>query len=418
MSPRSRIHDSSHSDAQIKHPSAPIPFLNPTRAKLEPATLRSTVDERITSHLPDLDQAPIEHLWRSRDNRKGRHAIRLLARAPPKPIEPSFILPRRTSSLPAIGKGLLRMVTYFPYWDVSYLVGIIFTLGSVIFIIDGFFSWLPLVAPRSEFKNETLVGGGITDIVGATVFEVGSVLMLLEAMNENQTSCFGWAVETVLTKVEADRERAAAQIRPTMDACVHHHANSKAFLKGRRRKESEDPSPPSDGHRHHGVETRSRGRTFHWLPALSELRSHYLHEIGFQASFIQLFGATVYWIPGFTGLPGVLNHLSKSVTNGVYWVPQIVGGACFVVSGFLFTLETQKKWYIPAIRVLGWHIGMWNFIGGIGFALTGALGPASANSGVEYQATLATLWSSTAFLIGSVLQWYESLQKHPVEVKK
>lgn len=311
------------------------------------------------------------------------------------------------------------MVTYFPYWDVSYLIGVMFTIGSAVFIIDGFFSWLPLVSPRTEFKNEKFVGEGITDIIGTTIFEVGSVLMLLEAMNENQTSCFGWAVETVLTKAESDTEQETSHIKPVLDDCVHHHANRKAFLKGERRKKAEsDWFPASEGHTDHGVETRSSGRTFHWLPSLSELRSHYLYEIGFQASFIQLFGATIYWIPGFTGLPGVLNHLSQRVTNGIYWVPQIVGSACFVVSGFLFTMETQKKWYMPAIHVLGWHIGMWNFIGGIGFALIGALGPATTNSGVEYQATLATLWSSTAFMIGSILQWYESLQKHPVEREK
>lgn len=50
--------------------------------------------------------------------------------------------------------------------------------------------------------------------------------------------------------------------------------------------------------------------------------------------------------------------------------------------------------------------------------LCGALGPASANSGVEYQSTLATFWGSWAFLIGSVIQWYESLDRHPVEEKK
>jgi hypothetical protein len=47
--------------------------------------------------------------------------------------------------------------------------------------------------------------------------------------------------------------------------------------------------------------------------------------------------------------------------------------------------------------------------------LCGALGPGSNNSGVEYQSTLATFWGSWCFLIGSVAQWYESLEKYPVE---
>lgn len=106
-------------------------------------------------------------------------------------------------------------------------------------------------------------------------------------------------------------------------------------------------------------------------------------------------------------------------------------------------VETQKKWYIPAPKVLGWHIGVWNLIGvshsyrffhpyisklldvpghvdtvqqGIGFTLCGALGFAASNSGCVYQGSLATFWGSWCFLVGSVIQWYESLDKHPVDV--
>ena len=101
-------------------------------------------------------------------------------------------------------------------------------------------------------------------------------------------------------------------------------------------------------------------------------------------------------------------------------------------------LETQPKWYIPAPKVLGWHIGLWNLIGAIGFTvrtrfrcilveiwnswlinpkLCGALGPAYGNSDALYEASLATFWGSWAFLLGSVIQWYEALDKFVVEVK-
>ncbi len=32
-------------------------------------------------------------------------------------------------------------------------------------------------------------------------------------------------------------------------------------------------------------------------------------------------------------------------------------------------IETQRKWYIPAPGVLGWHVGFWNFLGGMGFTV-------------------------------------------------
>ncbi len=55
---------------------------------------------------------------------------------------------------------------------------------------------------------------------------------------------------------------------------------------------------------------------------------------------------------------------------------------------------------------------------GIGFTLCGVLGFAAANSGCVYQGSLATFWGSWCFLLGSVIQWFESLDKHPVGIQE
>lgn len=63
-------------------------------------------------------------------------------------------------------------------------------------------------------------------------------------------------------------------------------------------------------------------------------------------------------------------------------------------------LETQKRWYLPAPTVLGWHIGLWNLIGAIGFTLCGALGFASSSSDAcEIALTWSTFIGSWAFLV-------------------
>jgi hypothetical protein len=93
-------------------------------------------------------------------------------------------------------------------------------------------------------------------------------------------------------------------------------------------------------------------------------------------------------LPDFTGLPGIQNHLSQGLINGIYWVPQIVGGSGFVFSGLLFAIESKTKWYIPVPMALGWHVGFWNFVGGVGFMLCGCCGLASTNSGMAYQSSL------------------------------
>ena len=128
------------------------------------------------------------HVWRSRDNRKGRHAV--VVSVPDdrghggKPDKAPTNTPRE------VLKGIGKMVTRWPVWDVSWQVAVVFTLGSVIWCVNGCFAYLPLAAPSTEFEGETDVAATWLAFVGATVFEWGSVLMMLEAVNENRGSLF------------------------------------------------------------------------------------------------------------------------------------------------------------------------------------------------------------------------------------
>lgn len=412
---REPLQDQPNLQLRRSHVSGPFSFLNPTWAWYAPTT-DHRVGETSESRPSPSPPAHVQHLWRSRDNRKGRHALRVDYRVPPG--ESEYVSPPPTSTWQVAARGILCMATHAPYWDVSYLVAVTFTVGSVIWIINAFFVWLPLEDPNTEFFGESLKGGGISALIGATVFEIGSVLLLLEAVNANQTGCFGWALETELKKVESNTSHPVAaqvtKVKPTTLECRHHHANKRNLVGAGRHLHRHISHDATAGYT---TSSPTNDKSFRWLPSWSELKSHYLHELGFLASLVQFIAATIFWIAGFTGMPGINDHLSQGLADGVYWVPQIVGGIGFVLSGLLFTLETQERWYKPAFHILGWHIGAWNFIGGIGFMLCGALGPAIGHPGIEYQATLATFWGSWAFMVGSTIQWFESLQKHPVEKK-
>jgi hypothetical protein len=291
------------------------------------------------------------------------------------------------------------MCTQFPVWDISYDVATIFTFGSVIWVINAFFVFLPLVRPATEFQNEELYGGGITAFIGATVFELGSFLLIAEAINEDRSGCFGWAVETSLSH-EAEKGASALRLRPSPSHCTHHHAR-----RHKRKSVSQSGSPTSTS------------KSWIWFPSKTDLLQHHLYDIGFLASFAQLYDATIFWVSGLTALPGINNRLSRATSIIFFWTPQVIGGTGFIISGTLFMLEMQSRWYKPALKTLGWHIGFWNLIGGIGFTLCPAFGYSEA-SWAQYQASLSTFWGSWAFLIGSVVQWYESLGKHPVEITK
>jgi len=388
-------------------PHGPFSFLNPTIAHLElklgdHAPEQWSSENEVTNE--KTESTPnVRLLWRSRDNRKGRHPLLIRKEEVGKNTTP-----RPTSHWSEVLKTIGRMFTHYPVWDISWLIAYIFTWGSIIWVINGFFAFLPYVRPSADFGGESLYGGGITAFIGACIFfEIGSILLMFEAVNENRTGCFGWAVEKLIEE-ESGRER--LQLRPTLEQCTHHHPNKKNFV---------GKSPAfNESATHAQGELKDNGKTWQWFPTRSALKTHYFHELGFLASFSQFLGATIFSIAGITALPGIINNMSQPLTDGIFWVPQIVGGSGFIVSGTLYMLETQKNWYTPAFDVLGWHIAFWNLIGGIGFTLCGALGPAAGNHGAQYQANLSTFWGSWTFLIGSLLQLYESLQKHPVEVEK
>ncbi|KAH9818211.1 integral membrane protein [Teratosphaeria destructans] len=391
----------------------PLSFLNPTQAHFDhvgterpsPAQAPSTPPAPGRDHDGDIPAANIGYQWSSRNNRKGRHELVVDGA---EAANPQCAAPPPTNNLKHIVKIIGKMIYYYPVWDISYDVAMVFTWGSIIWVVNAFFALLPYTNPDTEFPRETLYGGGITALIGATVFEIGSVLLMLEAVNEHRTGCFGWAVE------QAWHEYGVAKVRP--GGCTHHHPNKKNLVGSAKDgtvvfTDEKDPSTSTDS-------TPPGDESWVWWPSWHELTTQYFRDLGFLACSSQMFGATVFWISGFTALPGIYNHLSPiSVLNGVYWVPQVVGGSGFIISGTLFMIETQKHWWQPTFGVLGWHIGLWNLIGGIGFTLCPIFGLSTAHWR-ELQASVSTFWGSWAFLIGSVIQLYESLDKHPVEKAK
>ena len=252
---------------------------------------------------------------------------------------------------------------------------------------QGFFAWLPSVAPSTEFDGEIYYGGGITAFIGAICFfETGSILLIFEAINANNSGCFGWAVEQLLDEGQGDKPK----FRFVADRhhCRHHHQNRRNFVG-----KSSDSTAPEAQLPKTSTSNGQVKRSWQWFPSWHDLRTHYLHEFGFLAGCFQLFGATIFGISGITALPGIINHLTpQSTLNGAYWIPQVIGGSGFIVSSTLYMLETQKKWYLPSFNLLGWYVAFWNLIGAFGFTLCGALGMAYNNSGAQYQAGLATFW--------------------------
>lgn len=227
-----REHHSLH--LHESHIDGPFSFLNPTGAYFRSTAIPSKKTTNTTASdeekaEPTKDEqldSGVQFRWRSRDNRKGRHALVI---QPSATKSEKYIEPEATHSLRGLRKGLIRMVIQYPYWDISWLVATVFTLGSVVWVINAFFAYLPLAQPGTEFENEIPYGGGITAFIGATIFEIGSVLLMFEAVNENRSGCFGWALERLVEDKDS-RGEGTIRIRPDLEQCAHHHTNRKNLV--------------------------------------------------------------------------------------------------------------------------------------------------------------------------------------------
>jgi hypothetical protein len=371
-----------------------LSFLNPTHARFTPASLDSVLED--ARRPGDTPTSNVEFKWTSRNNRKGRHAL-LVHQS--EGDQGKYASPPPTSGMKELFKGIRRMLTYFPIWDVSYLVATTFTLGSVVWVLNSFFAFLPFTNPKSLSDGEVLWGGGITAFVGATIFEIGSILLMFEAVNENRAGCFGWALERLYDGLHSgnsnEDDTGAVGFTPTKDGCTHHHQN-RSNLVGKSPMRTLTNISEKSIARGRINSSPDGTRSWVWFPTWYELHTHYFHDLGFLACSSQTIGATVFWVSGFTALPPIYNSLEATGNlNGAFWIPQVIGGIGFVISGALFTIETQKHCWQPAPSVLGWHIGMWNFVGGIGFTLCPIFGLLGSKNWMLYQSSCSTFWGKS-----------------------
>lgn len=305
------------------------------------------------------------------------------------------------------------MCTQFPYWDVSWWIAVLFTVGCALFVVCGIFQWFPMVSQSDKLEDDDLTPG-VAAFVGATLFAFGGVLLVVEATNENQTGCFGWAISQTYDQVRSgnesddvselrlDREESQSlRVQPLVQhSCQHLHS----------------------GDRIHNVyllheQHPEVARTWEWWPTWNELKTHYVYDIGFLASSILALGTIIFWVSGIMSLPQINQNVSLETMFATYWLAYLVGGLHFVTASILYMVETQDRWYMPNPRALGWWVGAWNLVGSVGWTLSASFGYCQ-ETWCTFQSHLSLLWASCAFLIGSLLLWYEAMEKYPVEREK
>ncbi|KAF2642445.1 hypothetical protein P280DRAFT_423112, partial [Massarina eburnea CBS 473.64] len=302
----------------------------------------------------------------------------------------------------AVTQNIWTMVSTFPYWDMAFWSGFAYSIGSIMFIIDGAFAFGPLASPDRHWpEGEDKYAGPLLFFLGAVVFyQTGAVMAYLEAVNDG---CFaGVAMKRFWEEgSEEDKKKLLDEKLHTFFGHIipHHHRHDG---------DSGDVHEPDKEGFHEYI-------TWRWWPTWTALRTYHMREVGYIACTIQLLGAVLYSVTGVVVLPGVLSSLAWWQKIAAFWVPQVVASCCFLTAGIMFTIETQEKWYIVTPWTVRWWIGGWATVGSVGFLLCACFGLGSHKyTWCEYQSDLSSTWGSVAYLFSSLLQWYESVSAGPV----
>lgn len=357
--------------------SAPVKHMNPTNVR---AHIRfGDDDERANTADPEKD---MQLKWNARSSRVGRPESMKSDSTQKKPFG------RRCLQ---VLKNICIMFSTFPYWDMAFWSGWSYSIGSVLFVIDGAWAWTPLVWPSSEFAGESEYGVGLLFFIGALFYQVGAVMAYLEAVNDG--SFAGVAMKRLLEGHDEDKKKLLDEKLHMFFGHIipHHHHNDEeeheegegkeidpeagwktrdradrpgsVYPEGKKpatRRGGVDMGPAEEGDFHEYL-------TWQWWPTWKAFKEYHIKQIGYVACTIQLLGATLYGITGVVALPGVLSSLAAWQELGAYWVPQVIASCCFLTAGIMFTLETQDKWYRPLPLNIGWWIGAWATIGSCGF---------------------------------------------------
>ena len=411
----------------------PFKRLNPTSARIR-ASVGSGDDAK-----------EVGIIWRSRDNRKGRNSVVIPRTSMAYPNLPSKNRPVYSSSFKGVGRNLFRMVFSFPYWDMAFWSGWSYTWGSVLFVMDGVWAWGPVGWDVKWAAEEDYVVG-IFFFVGALLYQLGAVMAYLEAVNDG--SFHGSAMKRFLEGHEEEKkqmldqkvshffghlnpmhekkrhaeeeaeEKRMAEVDPSAGwKSIHRRERPGSIYPGSKlpapRRGGVDLGEAEEGESHEYL-------TWRWYPTWHALRTHHIYEIGYIACSIQLFGATLYSWCGLVSVPGISSKWESDATfYGGYWLPEIFGSCCFLSASVMFLLETQEKWWRIQPEIMGWWIGLWAMIGSWGFLLNGLFGVVAQArpelDWAEFASECCTTWGSFGYLCSALCQWYEAVNKHPVE---
>ncbi|WPT18091.1 hypothetical protein PSENEW3_00006093 [Picochlorum sp. SENEW3] len=301
---------------------------------------------------------------------------------------------RRMEFQPRKGKEEMVITPSVPtlfLWDwnnISWHVAVYFTLGSVCWIVNGQYA---LMQDSSTHVTNAIAYSGFA---GGMLFWIGAYLAVVEALNENRNQFYGAALKRLEHHIEKYKHfhaRRLRKLRKRINVTKGDEEKALTWLKQERHVD--------------------KGVAWRWIG--------YTPSVGYWASVIQFIGATLFAIAVICGIPGVIGATEWQLQQTFIWTMQTAGSVFFIISSWILMVEEQPNWYMPACARIGWQSAFWNLVGAIGFLLSAVFGYLAnwEGNGVVccqlWGTAFNTYWGSWAFLIASVLLYYEVESKQP-----
>ena len=251
-----------------------------------------------------------------------------------------------------------RFKFYECQWsNLSWWVPFLFTLGSMVWLINGYFSMWPLVDEplQAQLLSWTAFWGGL-------IFIFGAYTSVLEVINRPSH-----------IHLRSYKPSTNNSLEESMFFAHHSHSS----------------------------------KTYSGQPKQLNLFQIETANWGWWLNIFQLIGAVIFFIACVSGLFLAIIK-APAVIITWFWLPQMVGAVFFMISSIMAMLEMQDKVYLPAFNKIGWNSALCNLIGAIGFFICAYYGAYFHQDTILYWGSdFSTFWGSIAFLISSYLMLLE-----------
>ncbi|KAF4553766.1 Hypothetical protein D9617_6g094990 [Elsinoe fawcettii] len=279
------------------------------------------------------------------------------------------------------------------------------------------------------WPGEAEYGGGITGFLGSAIFLLVAILAYFEVLNAPHDTCCAYTVSNTTTSTGS----MVVTVSPDLSQCTHHHQNHSSLLA---RDKAISLTPVADPVPLIAVADKSLA-TVDIIPVSTPLapvtasvpqksitllpkKHHFLphlQQLAFVSAMINLLASLLYFPSTILALPPLVKHLSPHTIRYGNWLVQAISSFGMWLSSLLLVREVQTRWWVPAWGIVGWWISSLNVAGGFGFLVSGILGFVAfpeVDGWLYWASMLGNLIGCWAFLVASVLQWYEATEKFPV----